>query len=283
MRRVIAVVVLTAAAVGITGCTAPTPAPAQTTVLPFTGLTNPHDVAVDSTGTVYVTDAQHVLELKAGSTTPNVVPQFDDAGLMVDASGAVWVEDAAHSHLVKLAPGSDERTTLPLPDLGVRGAIHAVDEAGNVYGSNGGGVDPSGACCMAVHMVKSSTGSATPTALPFKGVDGLSGMVVNAAGDLYVGDYEHRQVLKLAAGSDAPMPVLTNVDDLVDIAVDTSGNVYAVDAQHHQVVKAPAGQDNPTVLPFAGLDKPIRVTVDAAGGVYVLDGGTRQVFKLTQA
>jgi DNA-binding beta-propeller fold protein YncE len=36
----------------------------------------------------------------------------------------------------------------------------------------------------------------------------------------------------------------------------------------------------PTVLPFAGLDRPARVAVDTAGNVYVVDGGHRRVLKL---
>jgi hypothetical protein len=36
-----------------------------------------------------------------------------------------------HSHLVKLAPVSDQHTALPMPDIGVRGEILALDNAGS--------------------------------------------------------------------------------------------------------------------------------------------------------
>src|ERR1700739_3129866 len=44
--------------------------------LPFTGLNAPRSVAVDTTGNVYVTDRDNnrVLELPAGSTTPDALP-----------------------------------------------------------------------------------------------------------------------------------------------------------------------------------------------------------------
>jgi serine/threonine-protein kinase len=37
------------------------------------------------------------------------------------------------------------------------------------------------------------------------------------------------------------------------------------------------------VLPFTGLDHPVRVAVDAAGSVYVTDVGNHSVFKLAAA
>jgi hypothetical protein len=46
------------------------------------------------------------------------------------------------------------------------------------------------------------------------------------------------------------------------------------------VLKVAAGSDAPTVVPFDGIEKPIRVTVDTAGNVYVIDGGHRRVLKL---
>jgi serine/threonine-protein kinase len=64
------------------------------------------------------------------------------------------------------------------------------------------------------------------------------------------------------------------------MAVDAAGDVYVGDYDHDQVLKLAAGSDTPTVLPFDGINKPIRMTVDTAGNVYVIDGGNRRVLKL---
>jgi serine/threonine protein kinase, bacterial len=64
------------------------------------------------------------------------------------------------------------------------------------------------------------------------------------------------------------------------VAVDSGGSVYAVDTNHNRVLKLAAGSDTPTVLPFTGIDHPIRVTVDTAGNVYVIDSDNRRVLKL---
>jgi DNA-binding beta-propeller fold protein YncE len=219
--------------------------------------------------------------LAAGSQTQTALPQFVHASLMTDPAGAVWVQDSGHEQLVKLAGGPDPQTVLPLPSLGMHGVVQAVDTSGNVYGTNGGGVDPNGACCLAVHMVMQAVGSDTPTVLPFKGVDGIGGVAVDAAGVVYVGDYDHNRVLKLPAGSDTPTALpFNNLHGIVDVAVDSEGSVYVVDADHNRVLKLAAGSDTPLVLPFDGVDKPIRVTVDSAGNVYLIDGGHRRVVKL---
>jgi len=251
-------------------------------------------VAVDSAGNVYVTDTRtikvdngfdehetRVIELAAGTNTQTVFPQFVYGNLLPDPSNAVWVVESGDGQLLKLAAGSNPQTELPLPDLGVHGVVQAIDAARNVYGTNGGGVDPNGACCLTAHVVKSAIDSETPMVLPFKGVDGMSGMAVDTTGSVYVVDSDRDRVLKLAAGADNPTVLpFTDVDDIGDVAVDGAGSVYLVDCDHNRVLKLAAGSGTPTVLPFAGLDRPARVAVDTAGNVYVVDGGHRRVLKL---
>jgi DNA-binding beta-propeller fold protein YncE len=75
------------------------------TVLPFTGLRTPDDVAVDSTGNVYVVDNNdgNVLKLAAGSSTTTVVPftgLFYPFGVAVDITGAVYVARGPHDEVL---------------------------------------------------------------------------------------------------------------------------------------------------------------------------------------
>ena len=306
MKR--ALLALAVAAFGVSGCTAtsqsphataPTPTPtSRQTVLPFTGLEDPHDLAVDAAGNVYVADLHHfkddkgfpdvttrVIKLPVGSNTQTTLPQFVHAELVAGPANAVWVVDAGNDRLVKLAAGSDTQTALPFPHLGVHGYVQAVDAAGNAYGTNGGGVYPGGGCCVPVHVVKSEAGSNAPTVLPITVSildGGLGGMAVDAAGNVYVGD--PGGVLKLAAGADTQTVLpFTQLRGVVDVAVDSAGNVYVVDADRMQVLKLAAGANAPTVLPFTGLKHPVKVAVDAAANVYVTDIGSRSVLKLAAA
>lgn len=300
MKRVIAMLVGLVA--GVTGCSpasAPAPetphraAPTQS-VLPFTGLNGPYDVVVDAAGNVFVSDigpgrngSNHVIELPVGSNVQAVLP-FTRATLMTDPSGTVWVVDGGRdpSHLVKLAHGADQQTVLPMPDLGraYRGVIEAIDAAGNAYGMIGGGQDSGGGCCLPVQVAKEAPGSNTAEALPFQHMNAVGGMVVDAAGNLYVGDADRKRVLKLTPGAANPVELpFHGLRSVIDIAVDTKGAVYVVDGQRNQILKLDPGSNTPTVLPLTGLKGPVSVAVGAKDEVYVVDDGNRRVVKLEGA
>ena len=217
-------------------------------VLPFTDLNGPHDVAVDNVGNVYATD-MHI---------GNEFPADTDRVLM-------------------LAAGSNTQTVLRY--TGFDGEPLGVDSAGNMYCIRGGGVVAGGGCCKPVEVLKLAAGSSTSSVLPFTG-DVFSDVVVDNAGSVYVVESTNR-VLKLAPGASAPTPLpFPDLKNAAGLAVDSAGNVNVTDFERNRVLKLAAGASGPTVLPFSGLNHPAGVAVDAAGSVYVADSGNRRVVKL---
>ena len=100
-------------------------------VLPFPGVREPYDVAVDTAGNVYIADANNtagaatpadantnrVLKLPAGSGTPFTLPFTglkNPSGVAVDAAGVLYVADAN-------TPGAQTGGGIEHPD---RGAVH---------------------------------------------------------------------------------------------------------------------------------------------------------------
>ena len=161
------------------------------TVLPFRGLRSPHGVAVDSAGAVYVvnySDGQ-VMKLAAGASKPTVLPKTGTRGpsgdVAVDTAGNVYISISgkSHSSLLRLAPGSNTWTALPVaPDnanFSTGEQNVAVDTAGNVYVITSEGV------------LKLAPGSDNWTALPGvpRFVDPM-GLAVDPSGNnVYITDH----------------------------------------------------------------------------------------------
>jgi DNA-binding beta-propeller fold protein YncE len=117
------------------------------TVLPFRGLRCPRGLAVDAAGAVYVVnycDSQ-VMKLAAGASKPTVLPKTGTRGpsgdVAVDAAGNVYISVSSRSgsYLLRLAPGSNTWTTLPVAaddshaNFSTGEQNVAIDTAGNVY------------------------------------------------------------------------------------------------------------------------------------------------------
>ncbi|WP_406237614.1 serine/threonine-protein kinase PknD [Nocardia sp. NBC_01009] len=245
------------------------------TPLPFTGVSLPTDVSVDTAGNVYVSDMgnDRVVKLAAGASTPIPLPFTglnNPQGVAVDTAGNVYVTDTSNDRVVKLAAGASTPTPLPFTGLKDPQGV-AVDDAGNVYVGDRGND----------RVLRLAVGASAPTTLPFTGLQDPQGVAVDAAGNVYVTELSTERVLMLAAGASAPttLPV-TGLKDPQGMAVDAAGDLYVVDWGSKWVVRLAAGASTPTPLPFTGLKNPQGVAVDTAGNVYVTDLGPNPVVKL---
>jgi serine/threonine-protein kinase len=113
------------------------PAYGPQVTLPFTGLSNPGGVAVDTAGTVYIADCDNhrVLKLPAGSTTAVELPFTGlkcPMGVAVDTAGTVYITDLFTTRVLKLPAGSTTAVELPFTGLNGPEGV-AVDTAGTVY------------------------------------------------------------------------------------------------------------------------------------------------------
>lgn len=154
---------------------APTAANATPAVLPITGLQWPIGVALDSAGNLYVVDAP--------------------------------AKHVADHRVVKISADLATQTVLPLGDLKFPFGI-ALDSTGAVYVSEGvvppyyRPANPG----VVNQVLKLTTASSTPTALPLTGLNGASFVAVRPiwmAGppdSVYVSDTENNRVLRLGLG-----------------------------------------------------------------------------------
>ncbi len=281
---VVAVLVLTAAGIVVwrlasnlstqaSGPTKPAPTAYRKTVLPFTGLTGPQGVAVDSAGSVYVSNVENdrVMKLASGSTTQTVLPFTglkEPYGLAVDKDASVYVGDTDNDRVVKLPAGAGSQTVLPFTGLNRPEGL-AVDASGSVYVVDTGND----------RVVKLAAGSSAQTVLPFADLERPKGVAVDKEGSVYVADTGNNRVLKLAAG-DTRQTVLpfTGLKDPSGLAVDASDSLYVTDGS--RVLRLTAGATKQVVLQVPDLSYTEGVAVDRDGSIYVTDYGNDQVVKL---
>ena len=235
--------------------------------------------AVSITGTTvpaWLTLTQSTVSTLAGQTTAGytdnagALAQFSAPfGAAIDASGNVYIGDEGNNVIRRIAP---DGTVITLAGNGTAGFVDNAD----------------------------------PTLAQFDSPDGLA---VDAAGNVYVADYNNNRIRKIdgttgavttlagAGGSgylDNANPLTAQFANPTDVAVDAAGNVYVADFGNSRIrkidgttgeVTTVAGdgtlgfQDNvdPLLAKFNGI---FGITVDASGNLYVADTYNNRIRKI---
>jgi sugar lactone lactonase YvrE len=245
----------------------------------------PWGVAVDTAGAVYFSSGNAVYRLELSGALARIAGGYaagcsgdgglainaqlnHPAGIAVDATGAVYIADAANSRIRKVSPGGIITTSVgnTVPDCGPSGvptiyvplgapAAVAVDSRGAIYVGDSSNSSVS----------KVSNGVVTTL---ISKLDGVSGLSVDAAGNVYIAGND---ILKLT-----PNGVVSTVfrpSPTISVAVDTVGNVYVADL--YSVMKISTVGVVSTVLYEGGRAGGVGgVAVDAAGDLYVATRGS---------
>jgi sugar lactone lactonase YvrE len=267
----------TTAGTGTAGYTGDTgPATAAT-------LANPSAVAYDTTGNLYVADANnHVIreistsgiittiagtgvEGFAGDGAAATSAQLDTpTGIAVDVSGNLYIADS-HNHRIREVSA---------------GTITTLAGTGTP-GSSGDG----------------AAATAAQLSLP-------SGVAVDSTGNVYIADTNNHRIRKVSSGTittiagdgeelyagDNGPATSAALDSPTGVAVDASGNLYIADRLNQRIRVVSGG--NITTLAgtstagFSGdgasataasLFKPSGVSVDAAGNIYIADTDNQRI------
>jgi serine/threonine-protein kinase len=242
-------------------------------------------------------------------------------GVALDATGNLYVADQGNNQIRKItstggvstfagstASGNINTTTASLASFNGPTGV-AVDATGNVYvadfGNNLIRKISAGAVTTLAGGSKTAKANGTGTAASFSGP---AGVAVDAAGNVYVADFNNNLIRKITAagivttlagsgtaGNANGTGTAASFSGPRGVAVDAAGNVYVADANNNLireitpagVVTTLAGSGTKGNTDGAGTAAsfyyPSGVAVDAAGDVFVADSDNNLIRKITAA
>ena len=157
------------------------------------------------------------------------------------------------------------------------GAVEITDGSGNLLATTliyGVGTGP---------QIGFSPG--TQVVLPFTGLSGVHGAVMDGFGNVFVGNLLPNTILEMPAGGGATITLPFNgLEHPWGIALDGAGNLFVADQFGNggsgRVVELLQGASSQITLPFSGLNVCSGVAVDGAGDVFASDTDNNQVVEL---
>ena len=111
------------------------------------------------------------------------------------------------------------------------------------------------------------------------------GVVADNAGNVYVADTAHHQIVKVTSAGDASVLNITGLSTGLNspegLTIDGSGNVYIADTGNQRIVVVTAvGAGSVVGLGGLTLSSPRGVAIDSSGNLYVADTGNNRIVKL---
>jgi len=241
-------------------------------------------IALDSAGTIFVTDGQFIREITPSGTVTSFAGRYSGSGaadgmgiaarfssptgIAVDSLGNAYVADKSNDIIRKITPTGIVSTLAGLP--GTSGIVDGTGVTARFNHPNGVAVDSTGNVYVADtsnDTIRKITASGVVTTLA--GTAGVHGMTDGTGA---------------AASFNTPQ----------GIAVDTVGNVYVADTFNDAIRKiTPAGEV--TTLEggsfgsadgtgtAAKFNNPVGVAVDGAGNVFIADASNFAIRKITPA
>lgn len=245
-------------------------------------------------------DAQASDDATAG-TAPGAPVGIGAAAVPLDVSVTTFAGSGLYT---PFADGAGATATFSNPD-GL-----AVDAAGNVqvadtFDDRIRKVTPAGVVTTLAGSGESAFADGTGATAKF---NAPAGAALDAAGNLFVSDYNNNRIRKVTAGGVVTTlagsgtaafadgtGIAASFDSPEGIAVDATGNVYVADSSNNRIRKVTVGGVVTTVAGSgtaafadgtgvaASFDGPNGLAMDASGNLYVADQNNHRIRKVTPA
>ena len=150
--------------------------------------------------------------------------------------------------------------------------------------------------CLCLLIVCAPTAWCVPPSVVFNGVATVldtgtvalnhpKGLVVDNAGNIYIADTAHNQIVKVTPAGNASALIITGLGTGLSapegLIIDSSGNLYVADTGNNRIVVVNSATVG-SVVDLGGLtvSSPRGVAIDASGNLYFADTGNNRIVKL---
>jgi sugar lactone lactonase YvrE len=269
--------------------------PSTTSILT---LTNTSGLAIDGTGTLYISSGTSVYSLVPGAATPSPVSIIGvtlnrPAGLAVDPFGDLYIADSGNNLVYEVPQGGGNTFALPLPGLAAPATLSGptglfVDENLTLYIADTGN-----------NRIVEIPLTGAPTATSFKPtsllLSGPTGVAVDPAGTVYIADTGNQRIVEATAPGDqfvlSTVPTF-NLAAPAGVLIKSNGDLVVNDTTLPGLVtfvRSTANINFPTPTEVGTLDTtagedPETLTVQGTGNIVsTLNSGTDPSFTGPQA
>lgn len=236
-----------------------------------------YDVAVDSSGNVYVVD--NSVTIKIWNRTTGTWSEWSTSftfttpsSLTFDGSGNLYVVDSASGvyNIRKWTRSTDTWSTLSASSApGLITKLYA-DQAGNLYATD----------ALNSSVKKLVQGSSAWTDIGGSNFANPLGIVADSSGNVYVADGSYNKIKKLAANSSTWTDITgtATFGRPFDLDLDTSGHLYVTDVGSKKIMVLDLSTSVWTDITYSSvLSFPRGIAADISGHVYVVDLSNNRV------
>jgi len=262
--------------------------PTSTSILPqtynsipttFASVTAPTGLATDGPGNVYIAEnGGSVVKVPAGGGIPMPLTSGNTFGpLATDGPGNIYISVATNGNIaningftiIPITP-TPLATTITGSMESASGGVAGmgVDAAGNVYTA---GLSPNIVYeyIDPLNTIPNLYGQSV--AIPIgTGFTLLSGLAVDAAGDVYVTDAGAGTIDVIPANRGQWTTLVSGLGAPANICIDGGGNLYFSDNNTNTIREIPAGSTTPVVI-ASGLGSITALAIDGTGKLYAAD------------